>query len=130
MNVFLIRKSYKTHTTGTLLTDKGGVFYTLERPWLNNKSNISCIPPGEYLVKFLPRSASGKYRNCWHLQSVDGRFGILIHNGNFVSHTKGCILIGMKHGFLARKPAILSSKVAMRKFLEHVGKEDFKLVIV
>ena len=126
MIVHLIRHYYKTHTFGTLIVD-GKAFYTLERPDLGNQRNISCFPAGVYKVNYMPRSASGKYRKVWHVQNVPGRGGILIHNGNLVSHTKGCILVGTKRGRLGGQPAVLASRTAMRQLLDIVGEQGFTL---
>lgn len=107
----------------------GKPYYTLEPRWKDNQRNISCIPPGEYEVEFMPRSWSGKYRNCFHVKDVPGRSQILIHAGNVPDHTRGCILIGKRHGWLAGKPAVLSSAVALRQFAENV-EDCFKLRVV
>jgi hypothetical protein len=121
------RKS--THTLGVLVVGTQ-YFYTIERPWLGNARNISCIPGGEYETHFLPRSASGKYRNVYHLQDVSQRSGILIHNGNLVSHSRGCIIIGEKPGYLGGQRAVLSSRSALRKFRQAIGEKPFKLRII
>lgn len=112
---FLIRTAhYSTHTEGVFVIDNN-IFYTVERPWLNNERNISCIPTGTYKVGFLPRSASGRYRNVYHLLGVSGRSGILIHNGNLVDHSRGCIILGLRKGKLGNKFAVLNSRTAIRK---------------
>ncbi len=128
MHAYLIRQYFKTHTSGTLIVN-GEIFYTLERPWLNNSRNVSCIPSGEYSVVFLPRSASGKYKKVWHLLNVKNRSGILIHNGNLVAHSRGCLILGAKTGQLSGKPAVLQSRTAMRHLLEIVETEPFSLLI-
>lgn len=128
MNVYLFRRYYPSWTQGWLLVGDL-LLRTLELPWEENKSNISCIPPGEYQTSYLPRSSSGKYRKVWHLLETPGRFGILIHNGNVVEHTRGCILVGERHGTLAGKPAVLSSRTGMRKMLDIVGETGFTLKI-
>lgn len=112
---------------GFMVVD-GEVFYTLEPPWRDNQRNVSCIPPGSYNVNFMPRSWSGKYRNCYHVTGVDGRSEILIHVGNLPEHTRGCLLIGKKLGSLAGKPAVLSSKIALRQFVNST-EECFNLRI-
>jgi hypothetical protein len=126
--VWLFREYFKTHTYGTLVA-AGKVLYTIERPWLNNARNISCIPSGDYIVKFLPRSGSGKYRNVWHIQNVLNRSGVLIHNGNLVIHSRGCLILGSKKGTLAGAPAVLGSRPALRKLQDILGTEDFILKI-
>jgi hypothetical protein len=116
------------HTLGTFIID-GNMLSTIERAWRDNRRNESCIPPGRYLCKFLPRSASGKYKNCYHLQNVPGRGGILIHNGNLASHSKGCIILGSKRGFLSGQRAVMASKIAMRKLARITKKKDFYLTV-
>ena len=130
MNAWLMRQVYKTHVAGTLIFESGDVFNMLERPWLNNRSNVSCIPWGTYETFFLPRSGSGKYRKVWHLQNVKSRSGVLIHSGNLVSHSRGCLLVGTKMGVLGGQPAVLGSKTALRKMNALLKGDGFTLNIV
>ncbi len=112
---FLIRnKQTSTYTLGCLIVD-GVMFRTIERPWKNNARNISCIPTGTYPSVYLSRSASGKYRKVYHVRNVPNRSGILVHNGNLVAHSRGCIILGMRAGNLGGSPAVLASRTAMRK---------------
>ena len=127
--VFLIRRFYKTHTYGYFYVE-GEVFKTIEPPWKNNQTNISCVPIGEYVVRYLPRSASGKYKKVYHVLNVPNRSAILIHKGNTVKHTRGCILPGMKKGVLGNLPAVFSSATALRRIRDILGTEDFTLKIV
>ena len=130
MDAYLIRQLYKTHVAGTLIFESGDVFRTMERPWLDNASNISCIPWGTYETSFLPKSGSGKYRKVWHVRDVKDRGGILIHNGNLVTHSRGCLILGTKAGVLAGKPAVLGSKTALRKLNKVLNGGGFTLHIV
>lgn len=129
--VYLIREPLGVSNTETLgiIIAKGKMFQCLELPWKDNQRNISCIPPGEYIVKFLPKSASGKYRNVWHIQDVENRGGVLIHTGNKSSHSRGCVLIGLTRGILSGVRAILSSRVALARFNSLMNKETFKIVV-
>ena len=63
--------------------------FTIEPPWLNNKKQVSCIPTGIY--KVLPYK-SKKFGDTLLIDNVPNRLGILIHVGNHVKNTKGCIL--------------------------------------
>jgi hypothetical protein len=74
-------------------------------------------------------SGSGKYRRVWHLQDVEGRTEILFHAGNLISDSLGCILMGMSHGYLAGKEAVLSSRVALNTMRKKIGENSFTLVI-
>jgi hypothetical protein len=92
--------SKETGTKGTLMLGDKEICSMFELPWLENAKGKSCIPPGRYEVTYLKRSASGKYKDVYHVQNVPGRTGILIHLGNwagdtdkgFKSDTDGCLL--------------------------------------
>ncbi len=102
---------------GMLVVAGKPLYYTCENRWLGNKSNISCIPVGTYILDPLVSSASGKYKNCYWVRSVPGRAGILIHSGNYPSHTRGCILPGKRLWLNTSldKYMVTSSKLAMRE---------------
>lgn len=130
MNTYLVRYRHtKTHTYGVLMVGDIMLF-TLELPWLNNQQNISCIPPGDYIVNYLHRSGSGKFNRVYHVTDVPGRSGILFHAGNVPSQIQGCILPGMKTGNLAGQPAVLSSSVALEKMRSVIGKNSFNLKVM
>lgn len=82
--------------------------WTLECPWRENQVFVSCIPDGSYpLVKF----DSVEHPGCWVVTPVPGRTGILIHVGNEVKDTQGCILIGQ-----SQEPGVVwNSKDALRQ---------------
>lgn len=126
----LLRDEVRADSIRGVLFAGGKFFHTIERPWKNNTRNESCIPAGEYQTTFLPRSASGKYRQVYHLQSVPGRTGILIHNGNLVDHSRGCLIIGLRRGSLAGKPAVINSRTALNQLFQVMGTEPFQLQII
>lgn len=128
--VYLIRDKCSKKATQGILIARGKMFYTLENPWLDNKRNVSCFPSGAYNTNFLKRSASGRYRNVYHVTAVPKRSGILIHAGNITKHTKGCLLVGKKRGTLAGQPAILNSRSAIRKLFKTMGPNPFKLIVI
>lgn len=102
MDIQLLRLTHKANGIHGILTMNGApLCLTLERPWLDNQRNISCIPPGEYdCVKHYGL----KYKNVWRLENVPNRSGILIHQGNSILNTAGCILVGMgidRGGFIS-----------------------------
>jgi hypothetical protein len=99
-------------TIGYLYVD-GLILRTIEPPWKNNERNKSRIRAGCYDYELLPRSYSGKYRNCYLLRDVRGRSEIMIHNGNLVDHTRGCIIVGERLGWLGGRRAVLNSKSAI-----------------
>lgn len=65
--------------------------HTLELPWRDNKNSISCIPEGEYQVV---KRTSPKFGRHFHILGVPGRSYILIHQGNYHSDIRGCVLVG------------------------------------
>ena len=67
---------------------------TLELPWKDNAYRISCIPEGMYRCN---KRHSAKYGHHFMINHVEGRDMILIHSGNYYTHTLGCILVGKYH---------------------------------
>jgi len=129
-HAFLIRDRVgRDCVLGTLVAGLE-MFQVLEPPWKDNFRNISCIPAGDYTVTFMRRSSSGKYRNVYHIQGVEGRSGILIHAGNTVNHTLGCLIIGKRRGWLGGRRAVLNSRTGLRQLVNVMGTEPFKLTIV
>lgn len=130
MREILLRRLLSTdkYTIGYLSTGSKN-FFTLELPDRDNQVNRSCIPVGDYYCAYLARSGSGKYRKVFHVTGVEGRSGILIHNGNLPSHTKGCILLGTRLGKLMGQCAVLNSRIAMKEFVRDMGQESFNLKV-
>ena len=75
---------------------------TIELPYKGNKNNISCIPPGKYLVRPNNDSTFGQYfwvvgqeANNYIFNKIIGnsytRDSILIHGATTAFHLKGCI---------------------------------------
>lgn len=131
MIAILKRKYSDKQTIGKLeFTDKNGVvntFCALERPWVNNTKSISCIPEGKYIVN---KHYSPTFKECFRIVDVPGRSEILIHHGNYVNDTKGCILVGMNHIDL-NKDGLLDvsySRIAMNKLLLSLPR-TFELIV-
>lgn len=78
--------------------------YSLELPNRGNSVNISCIPAGRYSLKKYSsnkfKSEPGKKGNFdidhYQICNVPNRSKIIIHTGNILKDTKGCILPGCK----------------------------------
>jgi hypothetical protein len=70
--------------------------WALELPWKGNRNRKSCIPPepGENAVFTFERHESPRFGDTLWIKGVPGRSEILIHAGNYVSDTAGCILVG------------------------------------
>ena len=82
-------KSPDDRTNGIAILPDGAEYTTLERPWLNNQTSISCIPAGHYKFK---RDTQGRFQ-WFRLLDVEGRTNIEFHLGNKPSHSEGCILL-------------------------------------
>jgi hypothetical protein len=126
----LVRDEISEDVIRGTLTIADRTYHVLERPWRNNQCNESCIPSGVYEAKFLAQTDSGKYRNVYELQAVPGRSGILIHSGNVVDDTRGCLLIGLARGNQDGKPAVLDSRAALAELARLTDGENFVLKIL
>jgi hypothetical protein len=115
---------YQMDKSGTLSRVVVGdrQFYGIERPWINNKPEISCIPNGEYT---LIHHDSEKYGPVWAF--VGGsvsyqsnrhadRFACLIHSANYGHQVKGCLGLGKDKGVTSDGSlAVWSSRDAIRE---------------
>jgi len=114
-------------TFGVLLNNGIPFVLTLERPWLDNREDVSCIPEGVYTCT---RYSSAKYPDTFQVLNVPDRTGILFHKGNLDDHSKGCILIGEMFDPYKDEPAILSSAKGFKEFMEILkDRQSFELQI-
>lgn len=108
----LKRFYYEVGTLGIIEIGENLIF-TLELPYKNNERNVSCIDEGKYK---LTRYNSNKFKDCFKVNDVKNRSDILIHSGNSLNNTRGCILVGCGINFNDDKALILSdSKKALYK---------------
>ncbi|GMO62199.1 MAG: hypothetical protein Ta2D_08510 [Rickettsiales bacterium] len=117
----LKRTYFKNKTTG-ILSCGDNFFYTLELPYLNNQRNISCIPEGIYIVK---KNFSNKFGWCFRLSNPVNRSDILIHSGNKITDTSGCILIGKSF----KNDELQNSKIALKELL-NLASDTQNLIIM
>lgn len=102
--------------------------YTVERPWLDNKPFVSCIPEGEYDI-FLSRYNRGGYP-AYEVMDVPNRTLIKIHVANTMDDVLGCIGPGLALGYIDQKWAVTSSKAALKTFMAEMdGDKVGKLII-
>lgn len=85
---------------GSFYIDGEFVCYSLERPWIDNVPNISCVPEGVYELVY------HKYKNRTDTFALKGgtvshypndefaRNLILIHPANYPHELQGCIATG------------------------------------
>jgi hypothetical protein len=78
-------------TFGVLLNGDKQLCCTCERPWLDNKPDVSCVPPGSYVFTKYESPTKGQ---VWITQEVPGRSNIEIHSANWPFQLEGCIGVG------------------------------------
>lgn len=93
--------------------------FTVERPWLNNATWVSCIPAGEYDLQLRFYNRGG----YWTAGVVDvpGRSHILFHKANVKEDVQGCIGLGNALGTIDNKWAVIGSSTAFKSFKEILG---------
>jgi hypothetical protein len=65
---------------------------TLELPYIDNKTDISCVPVGRYKCKL---EYSGKFKKLlWELKDVPNRTECKFHSANYFHQLNGCIALG------------------------------------
>lgn len=119
-------------TFGEFLSPQGDVLCkTCEDPWNDNKPRISCIPTGIYKVlrHGWETDTQVKFRRVWELLNVPNRSAILMHAGNTIDDTIGCILCGTEFGIIDGKQGIVGSRAAIVK-LREILPEKFTLTVI
>ena len=85
----LSRTYFPDGTNGKLECEGKLICLTIELPWKNNETKVSCIPEGKYFIK---KRYSKKFQ--WHLEVLDvqNRSLILFHSANnALQELNGCI---------------------------------------
>jgi hypothetical protein len=106
MVLILSRTYFPEGTNGILECEGKLICKTIELPWKNNETKVSCIPEGKYFIK---KRYSKKFQ--WHLEiiNVKNRSLILFHPANnALLELNGCIalvtkLSGPGLGLMSRK---------------------------
>lgn len=134
--VQILRNNSDLQGTPGVLQTSGFSCLTLELPWRDNISQLSCIPAGTY--KCVWNYSPAFKRHMYQVLDVPKRSGIRIHSGTWAgakdkgykSHVLGCILLGKSFGKHLGQKAIFTSKVTVSAFENHMGHEPFLLEIV
>jgi hypothetical protein len=106
MVISITRTYFPDGTNGKLECEGKFICNTIELPWKNNETKVSCIPEGKYFIK---KRYSKKFQ--WHLEiiNVKNRSLILFHPANnALQELNGCIapvtkLSGPGLGLMSRK---------------------------
>ena len=123
------RTYFPEGTNGKLECDGKLICNTIELPWKNNETKVSCIPEGKY---FIQKRYSKKFQ--WHLEiiNVKNRSLILFHPANnALQELNGCIapvtkLSGPGLGLMSRK-AFAKLKELVYKALNNI--ESIELIV-
>lgn len=129
MDVLRIETWQRKDCTLGVLTYKDFQCFTLELPWLDNQSFISCIPRAEgYTGR---KHSSNKNGDCIAIDSVLDRTEIQIHSGNYTRNVEGCILVGNSVKFLDSDtiPDVTNSKNTLKALLD-ILPDSFLIEIV
>jgi hypothetical protein len=124
MDVVLKRFCYHPEGTLGVIELAGKKLFTIERPWLDNAQNVSCIPTGTYLTRW---RESPRFGFTWELQDVPDRSYILIHAANYPSNVQGCI--GLGEGLMGDKIAVSNSRKAVKTFESLTEGMQWRLLI-
>lgn len=128
MKVLTLKRlgDYEWGTPGVLI-DSNLLLTTLERRWLDNRPNESCIPNGEHLCK---RTISPKFGETFEVTRVPNRTDILFHRGNLFGNSLGCILVGAGYGKINNQWGITDSGAGFTTLYKYLaGESEFKLII-
>ena len=125
----LTRTYFPNGTNGKLECKGKSICNTIELPWRENETRVSCIPEGKYFIK---KRYSQKFQ--WHLEVLDvkNRSLILFHPANnALQELNGCIapvtkLSGPGLGLMSRK-AFISLKSMVYKALDNI--ESVELIV-
>lgn len=111
---------------GVVKVQKKVTCISLEPPDKLNASNVSCIPTGQYSCEIVD---SPKYGKVFEVKNVPGRDHVLIHAGNTVNHTHGCIIMAQHFGKLKGERAVLNSGNTLKAFMLLMENNPFHLTI-
>ena len=122
-------------TRGLLTLPRGSTYQTLELPWRGNDHDVSCIPDGTYtlvrhvspliqrITGYNPDTGNG-HRWTWMVAGVPHRSFVLLHPGNTIRDTDGCILPGNATGKLHDLPAVLNSRAAFEDIMRQLKDQE------
>ena len=134
MKIVTIKRTHRLPdvTLGILDIDGIPLCQTCELPWKDNKTDISCVPPGEYLSNKILSAKRGY--ELFEMEGVANREHIQIHAGNSVYDILGCVLLGRAFGIVETKDhgdilGVQESKTIFNIFMAKL-KNDTQIKVV
>ncbi len=133
----ITRLAWDSDGTRGVTIFNGKTYQTLELRPDHNEADLSCILGGTYNCNL--RLSHHFERNLFHVDGVQNRTEVMIHNGNYAGDTTkgkrsdvlGCILVGSGWDVApSGQKMVTGSKVALAELMEALGTEDFTLEIL
>lgn len=124
------RYAYSSQGTFGILTVGNFKCYTVERPWLNNQGQVSCIPEGDYVLVLYNSPKFGKVyaiTGCTvslFPDAIHARSSVLIHPANTIDDIEGCIGLGTDTGCINSKWGVINSVSTIKAFMDSLNGED------
>lgn len=119
---------------------------TIERPFINNRPFVSCVPARTYeLQPFTRKNGDEVYCLVNHelniemmksqLGGMDGRYAILIHKGNWMTDLAGCIAPGLDYGYgydkeQVKRLMVTNSTEATKKLFDYIKEHEIKKLAI
>lgn len=121
MSEIRIDRWYRKNCTIGILKCGNFLCFNLELPDLDNQTNISCIPEGDY--HFHVRHSNKNKGFVIELEDVPDRTNIQIHSANFTKQILGCIAVGDSIKYLNKDsiPDVTNSRNTLKKLLKLVS---------
>lgn len=138
MKHYILKRRYFDYGTFSTLHREDGskVCCFVERPFLNNAPNVSCVVEGTYTL--YPHD-SPKFGECYALESKELgvtryenslRTHVLIHKGNTPSDLQGCLSPGVAFGVVRGDWGVVQSGIAFRALMTELNGESAQLTIL
>lgn len=102
----------------------------IERGWRNNQNRVSCIPEGEYPVKY---EWSNRFRKkLYEIYEVPNRSECKFHAANYARQLNGCVALGNKRLDIDNDgyKDVTSSRITMKKFHKALNGDTKAILIV
>lgn len=130
--ITLERFSFTKHEVMGLLRIVGTSFkcITIERPWLNNKPFVSCIPASTYKMERSIYSKPTKPYDTWEVVKVPHRTYIKFHAANKGNEVQGCIALGNKLFVMDNRVAVENSMSTFVQFMANLVDTDEAALII
>ena len=91
--------------------------YNIELPWVDNRVGVSCIPTGFYNFRKIVRLDGSE---AIEILNVPNRTHILVHSGNYMKDTEGCLLPNISYSYSreSKTPYGITSRTQVKQLLK------------